>query len=144
MYRRSLAIDLRSLVAVALLGALLGGCSEHYRSIAGEEADSVDQYSLYRQHLFYPDSLYTERRETISPLAGDALYANSVAQAVDPWSPTSANKNISFNGERMQAASERYRTGRVIPPVSAMTSSSYSQQAAQGATGAASGTPSVK
>ncbi len=128
MYRRSPAIDLRSASAAALLCALLAGCSEHYRSAVWE-----------------PDSLYAERRETISPLAGDALYANSMAQAIDPWSRASANKNIAFNGERMQAASERYRTGRVIPPVSAMTSASYSQQAAQGATGSSSGsTPSVK
>jgi hypothetical protein len=128
MYRRSPTIDLRAATAAALLGVLLAGCSEHYRSA-----------------VWKPDSLYTERRETISPLAGDALYANSMAQAIDPWSRASANKNIAFNGERMQAASERYRTGRVIPPVNAMTSASYSQQTAQGATGASSAaTPSVK
>lgn len=122
---RSPAIDRRA-AAAALLGVLLAGCSEHQRS-----------------SVWAPDSLYTERRETISPLAGDALYANSMAQAVDPWSRASANKNIAFSGERMQAASERYRTGRVIPPVNAMTSTSYSQQASQ--SGASSGaSPSIK
>ncbi|HWP27859.1 MAG TPA: hypothetical protein VNL39_16130 [Xanthobacteraceae bacterium] len=127
MFRRFPAIDLRAATAVALLGVLLAGCSEHYRSAVLE-----------------PDSLYIERRETISPLAGDALYANSMAQAIDPWSRASANKNIAFSGEKMQAASERYRTGRVIPPVNAMTSTSYSQQAAQGATGTSSAATSVK
>jgi hypothetical protein len=37
----------------------------------------------------------------------------------------------------MQAASERYRTGRVIPPVNATTSSMTYQQAAQAAQAAA-------
>jgi hypothetical protein len=122
MHRRSPGIDFRAAIAAAVLCTVLAGCSEHYRSAVWD-----------------PDSLYAERRETISPLAGDSLYANSIAQAVDPWSRASANRNIAFNGERMQAASERYRTGRVIPPVSAMTSTSYSQQAKQGATGASSG-----
>jgi hypothetical protein len=75
--------------------------------------------------------LYFDRRETISPAAGDALATNRVTQMVDPWSPASANKNIAFNGEKMQTAQERYRTGRVIPPVNATTSSVAYSQAAQ-------------
>jgi hypothetical protein len=51
---------------------------------------------------------------------------------VDPWSPASANKNIAFNGEKMQTAVERYRQGRIIPPVNATTSSvAYQAAAAQ-------------
>jgi hypothetical protein len=100
----------------------------------------------------YSNSLYLDRRETIYPIAGDALSSNRVAQTIDPWSRASANNNIAYNGEKMQSASERYRTGRVIPPVNATTSSlSYSQaqQAAQSATGsqaapAPSSGPSVK
>jgi hypothetical protein len=98
--------------------------------------------------------LYTDRRETISPIAGDALSANRVTQMVDPWLPASANRNIAFSGEKMQTASERYRTGRVIPPVNATTSSLTYSQAAQAATAAqsasapaassSSSTPSVK
>ncbi len=35
---------------------------------------------------------------------------------VDPWPPASADKNIRFNGERMQQAVARYRTNKVIEP----------------------------
>jgi hypothetical protein len=78
--------------------------------------------------------LYLDRRETISLASGDAMASNRVTQMVDPWSPPSANRNIAFNGEKMQTASERYRTGRIIPPVNATTSSvaySQAQQQAQ-------------
>src|SRR5262249_20101546 len=92
-------------IAALLLAVTLGGCS----------------------------SLYTERRETISSLTGDALAVNRATQMVDPWSPASANRNIAFNGEKMQTASERYRMNRVIPPVNATTSSLNYQQAAQAA-----------
>jgi hypothetical protein len=101
----------RTVIATALLGAILAGCSS---------------------------GLYTDRRETISPLAGDALSTNRVTQAIDPWSPASANRNIAYSGEKMQTASERYRTGRVIPPVNATTSSLSYSQAAQAAQSAAS------
>ena len=65
------------------------------------------------------------------PSAGDAVAANKVTQMVDPWPPASANKNIAFNGEKMQTAVERYRQGRIIPPVNATTSSVAYSQAAQ-------------
>ena len=90
--------------------------------------------------------LYSARRETIAPLAGDQLALNRAVQTIDPWSPASANRNIAYSGEKMQIASERYRMGRVIPPVNATTSSmSYSQaaQAAQAAQSATSG-PTMK
>jgi hypothetical protein len=67
--------------------------------------------------------LYFDRRESISLSAGDDVYSNQVAQMVDPWPPHSANRNIAFNGQRMQAAVERYRTNKVIPPTNATTSS---------------------
>ena len=37
-------------------------------------------------------------------------------QMVDPWPRDSANRDIAFNGEKMQAAVKRYRTDRVYPP----------------------------
>ena len=92
--------------AALLLGASLAGCSD----------------------------IYYDRRETVALHAGDAMATNRVTHTIDPWSRASANRNIAFNGEKMQTAAERYRTGRVIPPVNATTSSvSYSQaqQAAQ-------------
>jgi hypothetical protein len=67
--------------------------------------------------------IYFDRRETIVPVAGDAQASNRVTHMVDPWPPSSANRNIAFNGEVMQRAHERYREGRVIPPVNATTSS---------------------
>jgi hypothetical protein len=104
------------MIALGLLGATLAGCSE-YAS----------------QHL------YLDRRETIAPLAGDAVASNSASQSIDPWSPASARRDIAYSGEKMQTASERYRTGRVIPPVNATTSSTAYTQAQQAAQTAASG-----
>jgi hypothetical protein len=66
--------------------------------------------------------LYWEHRETIGAASGDAVAANAITQMVDPWPPNSGNKNIAYNGQKMQVAVERYRTGTVIPPISAVTS----------------------
>jgi hypothetical protein len=92
------------MVAIAIiLCTILGGCSD----------------------------LYYDRRESIALSAGDAVATDQVTEMVDPWPPKSANKNLAFNGDKMQTAVERYRANRVIPPVSAMTSSSGYQQAPQ-------------
>jgi hypothetical protein len=81
--------------------------------------------------------IYLDRREHIVPTAGDAMASNRVTQMVDPWPPSSANRNIAFNGELMQHAVERYREGRVIPPVNATTSSAaYARASATAATAA--------
>jgi hypothetical protein len=93
----------RVIAPVLLAGLLLAGCSD----------------------------IYFDRRETIVPSAGDAVAVNKVGQMVDPWPASSANKNIAFNGEKMQTAVERYRQGRIIPPVNATTSSVAYQAAAQ-------------
>ena len=95
----------RAAVGITLLGAMLAGCSDIYR----------------------------DRRETISPLAGNAVDANRVTQMVDPWSKASANNNIAYSGEKMLTASERYRMGRVIPPTQGTTSSASYSQSQQGA-----------
>jgi hypothetical protein len=60
--------------------------------------------------------IYTDRRETIALGAGDDIAANEATQMVDPWPPNSGDKNIAFNGQKMQSAVERYRTGKVIQP----------------------------
>ena len=81
-------------------------------------------------------NLYTDRRDTIAPWAGDAKQINQVTHMVDPWPRSSANRNIAFNGEVMQRAYARYRRGEVTPPVSANTSSvSYARAQAQNASG---------
>lgn len=61
--------------------------------------------------------MYYDRRGTVSLGAGDALATNKVTQMVDPWPAASAKNNIAFNGQRMQAAQDRYNRGQVITPV---------------------------
>jgi hypothetical protein len=93
---------------VAILGCALLGCT------------TTDYSSL-------PD--YFDRRDTIALSAGDAMRTNLVTHMVDPWPAHAANRNIAFNGEKMQSAVDRYRTNRVIPPVNATTSSLAYQRA---------------
>lgn len=102
----------RKQAAVVLLVACLGGCSD----------------------------IYYDRRETVALGADDHIAANRVAQMVDPWPRYVGNKNIAFNGERMQAAQERYRHGKVIPPVNVTTTSMTQAQAQQAAATANSAT----
>jgi len=94
--------DMRILLAATMLAVSLSGCSD----------------------------IYFDRREHIVPNAGDAMASNRVTHMVDPWPAASANRNIAFNGEVMQQAVERYREGRVIPPVNATTSSAAYARAA--------------
>jgi hypothetical protein len=92
---RSSSNMLRTLALAALLSALCG-CSE-----------------------------YLDRRDTILLGGGDSVATNKVSQMVDPWPRASADKNIAFNGAKMETAVERYRTGRVIRPQGIGTSGSY-------------------
>jgi hypothetical protein len=84
----------RAIAAAVALGALLGGCSD----------------------------LYTDRRETIALGADNAVAANMVEQMVDPWPRYSNDKNIPFNGERMQRAVQCYRADKVTQPTDLDTS----------------------
>ena len=72
-------------------------------------------------------SEYLDRRDTISLDGGNSVATNEVSQMVDPWPRDSANRNIAFNGDKMETAVERYRTNRVIPPQGIGTSASYQQ-----------------
>jgi hypothetical protein len=105
----------RTIAAVVVIATAVAGCSE----------------------------MYFDRRETVSLGAGDAIAANKVTQMVDPWPRYSTNNNIAFNGQRMQAAQDRYNRGRVISPVlPTETSKDYQSMAttaaaAQQATGVA-------
>ena len=67
--------------------------------------------------------MYLDRRDTVSFAAGDAVAANKVTHMVDPWPAHASNRNIAFDGERMQSAAERYRTNKVTPLSAAGTSS---------------------
>lgn len=104
------ATDMRIVGITLVLATALGGCSD----------------------------IYYDRRESIAFSAGDSLHGNRAIHMVDPWPPHSANKNIAFNGDKMQTAVERYRTNKVIPPVSLGTSN-YQAQQAQSAAAAGSG-----
>ena len=83
-------------IALATALAILGGCSE-----------------------------YLDRRETIALSGGNAVATNVVTHMVDPWPRESANRNIAFNGARIESAFERYRTNRVTAPRGIGTSNTY-------------------
>ena len=85
----------RSLALAAVL-AMLAGCSE-----------------------------YLDRRDTIALSGGNAVATNKVTHMVDPWPRDSANRDIAFNGEKMETAIARYRTNKVIPPRGTGTSGAY-------------------
>src|SRR3954451_4077817 len=91
---KSSRIKLRGL-AILLAATALGGCTD----------------------------MYLDRRDTVSFGAGDAVAANKVTQMVDPWPLRAGDRNIAFDGERMAAAAERYRTDKVNPPAGTGTSS---------------------
>jgi hypothetical protein len=98
-------------LAAIVLGIALGGCSD----------------------------FYIDRRDTIALGAGDAIAANEAEQVIDPWPAHSGNTNIAANGQRMQAAVERYRSDRVTPPVDAMAAqaAAVSQSGSQSQTATA-------
>ena len=83
-------------LALATALAILGGCSE-----------------------------YLDRRETIARSGGNAVATNVVTHMVDPWPRESANRNIAFNGAKIEGAFERYRTNRVTAPRGIGTSGAY-------------------
>jgi hypothetical protein len=70
-------------------------------------------------------SEYLARRDGITLNAGNAVMTNQVTQMVDPWPRNAGNRNIAFNGERMDAAYQRYRTGHVTPPRGISTGTTY-------------------
>ncbi|MFL5002366.1 MAG: hypothetical protein ACJ8F2_07060 [Xanthobacteraceae bacterium] len=102
----------RTCAAIIAVGAALGGCSD----------------------------IYFDRRETVLLGANDAVETNKVVHMVDPWPRSSANRQLAFEGERMQAGYERYRHNRVITPVNVTTSSAAYQKAQAEAAAAATAT----
>jgi hypothetical protein len=97
----SKGISGKALVAAVLsLGTTLGGCSD----------------------------IYYDRRETIALGANDHIAVNRVEQMIDPWPRYVGDKNIAFNGERMQGAIERYRLHEVIRPVPLTTNTNSMPQ----------------
>jgi hypothetical protein len=115
LYRRKTEPTILGLMLIALMGGMLGGCSD----------------------------IYYDRRDPISLASGDAINANKVVQMVDPWPASSVKRTIAYDGVRAQTAVARYRAGRVIPPVNATTSSVSYQQAQQAANSSAASAPSA-
>ncbi len=76
-------------------------------------------------------SEYLDRRDSVSLNGGNTIHTNKVTQMVDPWPRASANRDIAFDGAKMETAIERYRTGRVIPPRGTGTSAAYEQPSQQ-------------
>jgi len=99
----------RRAAACAVIGAglLLAGCSDLF--------------------VLRHDDSYVARRDTIALSGGDSVAGNTITQMVDPWPPYSGDRNIAFNGQKMQAAVARYRTGKVIEPVDPEEATSNNQ-----------------
>ena len=70
-------------------------------------------------------SEYFERQNNVTLAGGNAVNGDKVVQMVDPWPPASANRDIAYDGNRMETAADRYRTGRVIQPRGIGTSGTY-------------------
>ena len=74
-------------------------------------------------------SEYLDRRDTIAKSGGNAVATNIVTHMVDPWPRASANRNVAFNGVRIESAFERYRNNKVTTPRGIGTSSTYQDAA---------------
>ena len=93
--RRSDFLKRAALLAVLGAAALTGGCTD----------------------------MYLDRRDTVSFAAGDAPAHNAAVHMVDPWPVAARNRDLTYDGERMQTAAERYRTGKTMPLSGTGTSS---------------------
>lgn len=92
MFRPKTERPVGAIAALVTLGAMLAGCSD----------------------------LYLDRRDAIAFGAGDDVAANQMAQMYDPWPRQSGNVNFTTNGQRMQSAVARYRTGNGTAPADPM------------------------
>ena len=84
-----------------------------------------------------PFAMYIQRSDTITFGAGDAKAVNSATHVIDPWPRYVGNRHISFNGERMSDAVQRYRDVSKLPqaprPISPATGDGISYGAGAGA-----------
>ena len=87
----------RIMAGVALLGALLAGCSD----------------------------IYYDRREGVTFAANDATAAAQATQIINPWPAASADRSHTSNGAVVAGAVERYRTCQVIQPRPTTTAGTY-------------------
>src|SRR6185312_8052518 len=61
--------------------------------------------------------IYYGRHDTISLHAGDAVATNIATHTIDVWPAEAGEQRIVSNGQKIQAAVERYRTNKVTQPV---------------------------
>jgi hypothetical protein len=97
--------SLRDLILVSIAALAVSGCANNT--------------GVYDPHG------YLDRRDSIELSAGDANANNIAIQMVDPWPRYAGNKNFAYNGQRAQAAVERYRNNQVIAPRGISASSVY-------------------
>ena len=90
MSRNESRFRARGIAPALLIAALLGACSD----------------------------IYYDRREGVSFQAGNAVASNAAVETIDPWPAVAADRHIPANGQRMQAAAERYRNNKVTPAAS--------------------------
>jgi len=66
----------------------------------------------------------TVYRDSTTPALGygNAVRQNTAVMIIDPQPATAANTEIDLDGRRAGLAIERYREGKVIPPVELRTS----------------------
>ena len=95
MSRNESRFRARGIAPALLIAALLGACSD----------------------------IYYDRREGVSFQAGNAVASNAAVETIDPWPAVAADRHIPTNGQRMQAAAERYRNNKVTPLQAIGTSS---------------------
>lgn len=100
MPRSADTAPVRSAAGVMILSVMLAGCSD----------------------------LYLDRRESVALGGGDAVVSNRIVQTIDPWPAAAADRRYVFNGDKMQSAAERYRTGKIIQPKGLGTTSTWGQQ----------------
>jgi hypothetical protein len=79
---------LREVIAATVFASMLAGCSD----------------------------IYYDRRETVAFGGGDSVATNRTIHMIDPWPRHSGDRNLVFNGERMQRAVECYRADKVTTP----------------------------
>jgi len=86
---------------------------------------------------------YLDRRDSIELSAGDANASNIAMQMIDPWPAYAGNKNIAYNGQRVQAAVQRYRNNEVTPPRGISASGVYAPAGNNSSSGSGNNTTPV-
>jgi hypothetical protein len=113
--------NMRALFILSLAAGTLGGCAN----------------APYDPHG------YLDRRDSIELSAGDANASNIAIQMVDPWPAYAGNKNLAYNGQRVQAAVQRYRNNEVTPPRGIAASGVYGASGNNSSSGGGNNTTPV-